>query len=234
MCKSCRWICLHIHLSMNMCSKFQVVILESVWFLPFWMSEKATGYAMYVFWHCSIFKLCPIWVVQKFLGSISCFWRKSDLKTCTSPSKPKIDLFWPCDPGWLWYDIRSSSHQRLRRVLRIIPDTTHAVPSALYLFDSCSALRRQRRQIIKNITFDPTCDVISDLKIIFCNIFRKFKPGAIKCRFRIENRFDQSSSLADSKWVGAKRPPSSAGRIRKDPIGARVNFLLMKRGHHSW
>ena len=55
---------------------------------------------------------------------------------------------------------------------------------------------------IKKKIFGPTCDVISDDRIKFRSIFGKFKPGAIKFRFRIEN---WSISLADSR--GAERPP---------------------------
>ena len=70
----------------------------------------------------------------------------------------------------------------------------------------------------KKLFFD-TCDVISDLQTKFCWIFGKFKSGAIKCHFRIENR---PSILADS--TGAETPPPpSAGRVRKYSIGARFN-----------
>ena len=53
----------------------------------------------------------------------------------------------------------------------------------------------------KKLFFD-TCDVISDLQTKFYWIFGKFKSGAIKCHFRIENR---PSSLADS--TGLTSPP---------------------------
>ena len=59
----------------------------------------------------------------------------------------------------------------------------------------------------KKLIFD-TCDVISDLQTKFCRIFGKFKSGAIKCHFRIENR---PSGLADS--TGAETPPPPHRRV---------------------
>ena len=60
--------------------------------------------------------------------------------------------------------------------------------------------------------FDPTYDVISEVQIIFLNIFGVFKPGAIKCCFRIENR---SSSRAYSGGGAETPPPPSAGSVRE-------------------
>ena len=37
------------------------------------------------------------------------------------------------------------------------------------------------------MTFDLTCDVISDIQITFCRIFGKVILRAINCRFRIEH-----------------------------------------------
>ena len=81
-------------------------------------------------------------------------------------------------------------------------------------------------QIVKNLIFDPTCDVISDPQIKLCYIFEKFKSGAIKCSFRIENR---SSSLADSTGGGGGETthPSSAGRVREYPTGARAIIIML-------
>ena len=67
-----------------------------------------------------------------------------------------------------------------------IPDTTHVVPSALFQFDTAALPAKRAVTDIKKMTFDPTCDVIGDVPIFF-KILGKFKPGAIKCRFRIEN-----------------------------------------------
>ena len=55
----------------------------------------------------------------------------------------------------------------------------------------------------QKLTFILTYEVIIDLKIKVCNIFGKFKPGSIKCRFPIEN---MSSSLADSRGGGRNAP----------------------------
>ena len=62
--------------------------------------------------------------------------------------------------------------------------------------------------------FDPACDVISDVQTKFCNILEKFKPGAMKCYFRIEDRF---ISLADS--VGGEAVPSPLARPPLPPTG---------------
>ena len=69
----------------------------------------------------------------------------------------------------------------------------------------------------RNMSFYPTCDVISDRQIKCNNIFRTFKPGAIKCRFRIEN---WSRSMADS--AGGRNGPLIGGHGPEIPIGARV------------
>ena len=61
---------------------------------------------------------------------------------------------------------------------------------------------------IKNVTLDPTFDGICHIQMKFCNIFRKFKPGAIKCRFRIKNPY--ISFFADSK--GGDAPPPNGGQ----------------------
>ena len=38
----------------------------------------------------SIYRFCPIWAVQSVLWSFSASWRKTDLKTSTTPPKHKI------------------------------------------------------------------------------------------------------------------------------------------------
>ena len=78
----------------------------------------------------------------------------------------------------------------------------------------------------RNLIFDPTCHVISGVLIKFCNIFGKFKPGAFKYRFRIENR---SSRWSDSRGPKCPPPPPpSVGRIGKYPIGVRVKWISRK------
>ena len=59
----------------------------------------------------------------------------------------------------------------------------------------------------KNMSFDPTYDVNSDLQISCCNIFGELKPGAIKRRFRVENRL---ISLADNR--GSEMPSPLGGQ----------------------
>ena len=53
-----------------------------------------------------IFKICPIWAVQKaFYDHFSRSWRKTDPKTCITPPKPKIfslTSLWPRDLEWPW------------------------------------------------------------------------------------------------------------------------------------
>ena len=69
--------------------------------------------------------------------------------------------------------------------------------------------------------FGPTCNVISDVQMSYCNMFRKFKSGAIKCRFRIENR---SGSLADSRGVAETPPPTHSidGKGPGNSFGVQV------------
>ena len=71
------------------------------------------------------------------------------------------------------------------------------------------------------MTFDPTCDVISDVKIRLCNIFRNFKPRALKCCFWIENR--SSSQIART---GGRNAPSPL------PQRARSGNTPYHRGYH--
>ena len=68
------------------------------------------------------------------------------------------------------------------------------------------------------MSFDPTCDVIIDVQIKFCNIFGKFKPRAMLFfGLRIGQLVVQLS------WVGgARRPPPSADRVQENPIGVQV------------
>ena len=70
---------------------------------------------------------------------------------------------------------------------------------------------------VKILTVYPTCEVVSDVHMKFCSIFGKFKHGAIKYLFRIENR---SSSLVDSR--GGGRHPHIGGGVWEYPIGERV------------
>ena len=69
----------------------------------------------------------------------------------------------------------------------------------------------------KNLTSDPTCDVISIFPTKFCNLFGKFKPGAIECSFRTDS------------WSGslAYRKGALASRVREYAIGARVNEIFL-------
>ena len=105
----------------------------------------------------------------------------------------------------------TQGHKGLRRVLGSIPETIHVVPSALYQFNTA---------VLPGEASDPTCDVITDVQIKFCRIFGDLKPGAIKCRFPIEN---WSRCLADNRGGTKRPPPPSAGRVREYPIGAQVN-----------
>ena len=170
-----------------MCTKFQVNILKNGWDLPFWMPKKAVFYAIYgEFGNFPIFTFRPILAIQKvFQGDFLRSWRKSDLKTFIKPLKPIIinltfiDLVTLDDPDLM------QGHKMLKRVLRIIKDTIHVVPSALFQFDAAAlpGEASEQWQIFKNLTFHPTCDVISAVQINFCNIFGKSKPGLSKTVF---------------------------------------------------
>ena len=80
--------------------------------------------------------------------------------------------------------------------------------SALFQFDTAALpgeASKDRKSRILSLTRPVTSSVTS--QITFCIIFGKFKPGAIKCHFRIEN---QPSSLADSRGLNA--PPPNGGK----------------------
>ena len=82
--------------------------------------------------------------------------------------------------------------------------------------------------------FDPTCDLISDVQEQFCRILGRSKPGAMKYRYLIENRF---SSLAVSGCGEAPPPPHthtlSAGRIREYPVGVHRKKTYCKATLHG-
>ena len=69
--------------------------------------------------------------------------------------------------------------------------------------------RSEQLQIFKDLTFDPACDVISDVQIKMFHHIRKYQAQAIKCCFRIEH---WSIGLADSRaGVGGKTFPHRRG-----------------------
>ena len=79
------------HLSVNMCTRFQVDILKNSWVLPFWTPKKATFCTMYLrgFRQFFDFQILPdLGRLKSVLGLFLRFWRKSDLKTCIEPPKP--------------------------------------------------------------------------------------------------------------------------------------------------
>ena len=41
--------------------------------------------------------------------------------------------------------------------------------------------------MVKNLAFEVTCDVISDLQIKIHNIFGEFMPGTVKGHFQTDN-----------------------------------------------
>ena len=104
------------------------------------MPKTAAFYAIYEdFGTFTIAIFCPIWAVQKvFYGHFLRFWRKSDPKTCITPTKVKILKLPFFDIVTLDGHELSQGHKRLRRVLKSILDTVHAVPSALFQFDTAA------------------------------------------------------------------------------------------------
>ena len=209
------------HLSVNKCTKFQIDISKNGRVLPFWMSKRPffkPFQTISAFLRFSIF--FDLGRTKSVSGSFCALFTKLDAKTCSALSKPKIYILifltsWP----WMiltWHEV-TKGLEGTQRYLRHDPCRFIGFVSVWY---RCFARRIRCWQIVKDLTFDLICGAIKGLRIKFCNIFRKFIPWAIKCRFGIENR---SSSLADSTWgQNSTPPPSSAGRVRKYRIGARV------------
>ena len=111
------WIYVKESLPMNMCTKFQVDILKKASFYRF-ECQKA-HFLRHLWWyrHLSYFQFLSILSrFRRVLGLFFVFLRKSELKTCITPPKPKILSFniWPRDIGWPWFD--TMRIQRLRRL----------------------------------------------------------------------------------------------------------------------
>ena len=95
-------------------------------------------------------------------------------------------------------------------MLRSSQDTIHVVLSALFQFATAD-LPGDASRIL---TFDPTCDVISNLQIECCNIFGSLNPGLPNAAFGARNR--PVVWQTDSKGPKRLPPPlSPAGRVRK-------------------
>ena len=80
-----------------------------------------------------------------------------------------FDLLWHGDLELTW------DRPRLRNVQRVL-DTIHAVLSALFQPDTAILPGEASDDIVKNLTFDRTRDVISDFQIKFYNMFGKLGP----------------------------------------------------------
>ena len=141
----------------------------------------------------------PIWAVQKCSGVIFRFfdekwkWRKIFIK----PFKLKILnltflTWWPL-MTFIWH--KATKDLGGRGFLEVSQTRSTSFLGFLSIWYGCFAWRSQQGQ---KKTFDSP--VTSRIK--FCHIFERLNPGAIKCRFRIENR---PSSLAYSR--GPKFPP---------------------------
>ena len=164
------------HLSMDMPTKFQIDIFQTSWVLLFWMPHKATFYAIYE--DCGIFRFsncvrfgpfrCVLW---SFLRS----WRKSDLKTCITPSKPEI-------LNLTFFDLVTSDdsaltrgHKRLGRYFKVAGTRSMSFHRLYFnlIWLLCPVMRAW--QMLKSMNFDPTCDAISYVQTKFCKMFEKFK-----------------------------------------------------------
>ena len=80
--------------------------------------------------------LSDLGLQKVFYGHFFRSWRKSDRKTLITLPILKILNLTFFDPVTLDDLELSQGHKRLRRVLRSILDTIHAVPSALFQFDT--------------------------------------------------------------------------------------------------
>ena len=109
-------------------------------------------------------------------------WRKSDQKHISHRSNSKFSA-WPFVTLWpwmtfIWHKVTNGlggywypRHDQCRSI------------GFISFWYGCLARRSQQWQIIQNLTFDLTCDVIGDAQIKFCTIFGKFNLDAIKIPF---------------------------------------------------
>ena len=161
---------------------------------------------------------------------MKCFWvifcvldENLTWKHASHHQNPKFWI-WPFLTSWHWMTMSWRKVTKDLGEYLEVSQTRYTSFNRLY-FNMIRPLFPAKRTMTDNkkLTFDPICDVISDVQTKFCNIFGKVKPGAIKCCFRIEN---WSISLADSRGPKQPAPPPSAGRVREYPIGARVNVVV--------
>ena len=123
--------CKEGQLSTNMCIKFEVNTLKKTAELCHFECHKATFHA--------ILGNFGIFIFPGFsdLGHSKCSmlffaFLKTDLKLCVAPPKPEMlsSTFRLSTSD----DFDTSDHQRDRRILRSIQDTSHAVSSGLHQF----------------------------------------------------------------------------------------------------
>ena len=147
---------------------------------------------------------------------------------CPPPIRARVNLVSLDGPTF------ARGHQRLRRVLRSISDAIRVVLLVSFHYDVCQ--KKLGQQTVKDLTFDTTCNAISDLQITFCDIFGKFMPGAITCRF--------GSKIGSVIWQIAEGVTRKTPRRRRPEIPHRysVNTAICQchtacccvaaQGHH--
>ena len=90
------------------------------------------------------------------------------------PTKPKI-INMTFSTSWPWMIL---TWQKVTKYLETYFEVSYPYPCRLIGVVSIRSGRfPQRLQIVKNPTFDPTCDVISDLQIHFATYLQISSPG---------------------------------------------------------
>ena len=131
------------------CMKFQVLILENGWVLPFCMPKKAT-YAIWRLSHFLDFQFSFNLIHSKsVLGSCFHIFDKNLTQKCIATSKLKILRHFPKILTIDNFHV-AKGHKRLRGVLRGIPDPIHIVPQLYFnlirLLCAASRTRTENRE----------------------------------------------------------------------------------------
>ena len=160
------------------CMKFQVLILENGWVLPFCMPKKAT-YAIWRLSHFLDFQFSFNLIHSKsVLGSCFHIFDKNLTQKRIATSKLKIlrhfPKFWPLIT-FMWQKVTRD----LGGYLEVSQTQSILFLNCISIWYGCFARRVEQGQKIENFTFDSTsdrvwlCYIITDVTDIICNRFGK-------------------------------------------------------------
>ena len=110
-------------------------------------------------------------------------------------------------------------------ILKDVCNTTHADSLALFALNIeilLADVTKPKKTNILTLSFDLTCDVISDLRVKLLTLYGRFTYRAIEWRLKFGN---QSSSLGDLRAFG----PPPAGRVtNQTPAGRGLSVVGMQ------